>query len=91
MGTDVIDFFKQYNTTYETACREKKVEYLKDASKYKYVYAIKFKGEVIYRSYITRLKWANYFLTEREAAIAVDKKLIEKGKEPVNILKKCLK
>ena len=28
------------------------------------------------------------FKTEREAAIAVDKYLISKGKEPVNILKK---
>jgi hypothetical protein len=27
----------------------------------------------------------------REAALCVDKYLINKGKEPVNILKKCLK
>jgi len=88
MRQDVIDFFKQHKTTYEQACREKKVEYLPGISPYKYVYGIKFRGEVVYRAYITRLKWANYFLSEREAAIAVDKKLLEKGKEPVNILKK---
>lgn len=33
-------------------------------------------------------KWhSKYFLTEREAAIAYDKRLIELGKPPVNILK----
>ena len=31
--------------------------------------------------------WSKHFKTEREAALAVDKKLIEIGKEPVNILK----
>ena len=34
--------------------------------------------------------WVAYFETEREAAIAVDKKLIEIGEEPVNILKRKL-
>lgn len=33
-------------------------------------------------------KWRAYFETEREAALAVDKKLIELGEEPVNILKR---
>lgn len=31
--------------------------------------------------------WACFKTTEREAALAVDKKLIELGREPVNILK----
>lgn len=43
-----------------------------------------------YRAQIIRLEpsinWRAYFDTEREAAIAVDKKLIEIGEEPVNIL-----
>lgn len=34
-----------------------------------------------------RRKWQNYYKSEREAAIAVDIKLIEQGKPPVNILK----
>jgi len=31
--------------------------------------------------------WTAFFATEREAAIAVDKKMIELGRKPVNILK----
>ena len=34
------------------------------------------------------LHWQARFITEREAAIAVDKKRIELGLEPVNILKR---
>lgn len=34
------------------------------------------------------LRWkSNYLKTEREAALAYDKKMIELGKPPVNILK----
>lgn len=33
-------------------------------------------------------QWRVYKATEREAAIAYDKKMIELGREPINILKK---
>lgn len=57
-------------------------------SKYKYV-------QGILTISLNKTKWVvnikgvgrNGFETEREAALAVDKYLISKGKEPVNILK----
>lgn len=55
---------------------------------YKYVTIFKYKEVIYYRAGLAKYKWAKYFNNEREAAIAVDKKLIEKGKEPVNILKR---
>lgn len=56
---------------------------------YKYVYAYKIKdGTIIYQSYIPTYKWSAYHNSEKEAAIAVDKFLISKGKDPINILKK---
>jgi hypothetical protein len=53
-----------------------------------HVAKFQYKDIVFYRASIRRFNWAKYFDIEREAAIAVDKKLIEKGEEPVNILKK---
>ena len=56
-------------------------------SQYKYVSGI-------YNGYTTKwyIRFSNVsmdlFETEREAAIAADKKLIERGFEPVNILKR---
>jgi hypothetical protein len=55
--------------------------------KYKYVYSYKMPdGYIKYQSYISKYGWSKYHETERQAAIAVDKYLIFKGKEPVNIL-----
>jgi hypothetical protein len=54
---------------------------------YKYVYSYKMTtGEVVYQSYITKYKWSCYHETERAAAIAVDKKLLFNGEDPINIL-----
>jgi hypothetical protein len=53
-------------------------------SKYKYVSKIESAGKVYWRGRI--FDTGKSFKTEREAAIYVDKKLIEKFKEPVNIL-----
>lgn len=36
----------------------------------------------------TGYKWSKMFDTERDAALAVDRKLISLGKKPVNILKR---
>ena len=55
-------------------------------SKYKYVYGIQPDGDRWY--WQLRLKGVSNkcYDTEREAALVVDKYLISKGKEPVNIL-----
>mgnify|MGYP003660147441 CR=1 FL=1 len=55
--------------------------------KYKNVYSYKMPdGSIKYQSYISKYRWSKYHETERQAAISVDKYLILKGKEPVNIL-----
>lgn len=53
-------------------------------SKYKYVSQIDTAGKIWWRGAIYGS--GKNFKTEREAAIYIDKRLIEKGKEPVNIL-----
>jgi uncharacterized protein YlxP (DUF503 family) len=56
-------------------------------SKYKYVVKIqKTDGTYVYQMSV--LGVCMVFDTEREAALKVDKMLISKGKEPVNILKR---
>ena len=55
--------------------------------KYKNVYSYKMPdGSVKHQSYISKYRWYKYHETERQAAIAVDKYLLSKVKEPVNIL-----
>ena len=60
-------------------------KYQKKSSKYKYVgkYICE-KGVVKWRTMISTTGFS--FDTEREAAMCVDKILIARGKEPVNIL-----
>lgn len=60
----------------------------KGKSKYKYVTCIDVDGEILWRGVFFRNGHGNgkSFKTEREAAIYVDKKLIEQHKTPVNIL-----
>ena len=48
----------------------------------------KWSGKVYIDNYRTKQK--SFFKTEREAALWVDKVLLENGKEPVNILKRKL-
>ncbi len=55
-------------------------------SKYKYVSQIELSTGVWWRGSINGT--GKSFRTEKEAAIYIDKKLIKKGKEPVNILKR---
>jgi len=60
----------------------------KGKSKYKYV--LKFRDTQMTIRWSCNLpKYKHTFDTEREAAIAVDKELIKRGKEPVNILKRA--
>ena len=56
-------------------------------SEYAHVSLFDYKGEVYYKAQMSKYRWAVFFLTEKEAAKAVDIKLIEKGLDPVNILK----
>lgn len=57
-------------------------------SKYKNVYLIEFLGDIYYKASISKYQWVKHFLDEREAAKAVDIKLIEHGEKPINILNK---
>lgn len=61
---------------------------VKNGSKYKLVYLFLNKGKEVWTASIGTKYGRNmkYFKTEREAALAVDKYLIEMGKNPVNIL-----
>lgn len=55
--------------------------------KYKNVYSYELlNGDVVHQSYISKYKWSAYHDSEKKAAIAVDKFLISKGKEPINVL-----
>ena len=55
--------------------------------KYKNVYAYEMPdGSIKYQSFIPKYKWSVYFETEKQAAIEVDKFLINKGLKPVNVL-----
>jgi NACalpha-BTF3-like transcription factor len=66
--------------------RRKDKKYIRK-SEYAHVSLFEYKKEVYYKAQISKYKWTVFFLTEKEAAKAVDIKLIEKGQEPVNILK----
>lgn len=57
------------------------------SSLYKGVYIIKHGKEIKYQARNNKFN-GHLVSTEREAAIAFDKYLINKGKSPVNILKK---
>ena len=54
---------------------------------YKYVYLISYNGVETYSVEMPMYKYYKPFENLREAAIAVDKKLIENEREPINILK----
>lgn len=59
----------------------------KGKSAYKHVSMFEYDKVLYYKSQIAKFKWHKFFTTEKEAARAVDLKLIEKGFSPVNILK----
>ncbi len=58
------------------------------SEKYKYVRKVLFGTTEQWQAAIAKYKFSKCFNNEKEAAIAVDKKFIENGKNPVNILKK---
>ena len=57
-------------------------------TEFKYVSVVNYDGVATFRAELCKYKWMKCFSSCREAALAVDKKLIEKGKQPVNILVK---
>lgn len=57
-----------------------------EGSKYKYVSKYKLGDKFKYQTVICGIR--KWFDSEREAALYVDNVLIDKGKNPVNILKK---
>lgn len=61
-------------------------KYIAKSEKYKYVYKYSTsKGKIFFVGRVVGYKKEN-FKNERECALWVDKQLISKGKEPVNIL-----
>ena len=60
-------------------------------TKYKYVYKVSFDNIETYRAELSKYHFCKCFDVIRDAAIAIDKKLLENNKEPVNILKRKYK
>jgi hypothetical protein len=54
---------------------------------YKHVSMFEYDKIVYYKAQIAKFKWHKFFIDEKEAAKAVDYKLIEKGEQPKNLLK----
>jgi hypothetical protein len=65
----------------------KKDKKLVRKSEYKHVSIFTYSGFIYYKAQIKKLKFASFFLVEKDAAKAVDLKLIENGITPINILK----
>ena len=55
---------------------------------YKYVQEVQFGKNKLWRAELPKYNYVKVCDTERAAALAVDKKLIELKKEPINILKR---
>lgn len=56
-------------------------------TEYAHVSMVEFLGEIYYKAHLHKYKWTKHFVDLRDAAKAVDLKLIEKGLKPKNILK----
>ena len=57
-------------------------------TQYKYVKSYTYEGVEVFYAQINAIQWSKMFENLKEAAIAVDTKLLEIGKKPVNVLKK---
>ena len=64
----------------------RQAKWIKEGSTFKHVGVCEFKGKRYYRATIGRYQWNCIYETERQAAVAVDRKLLEKGEQPVNVL-----
>ena len=92
---------KMRKKTQNTELNEKKALHISDVrrsayiygkkklpkGKYKNVYSYELPdGKIVNQSFLPKYKWSAYHDSEKKAAIAVDKFLIAKGKEPINVL-----
>lgn len=59
----------------------------KGKSIYKHVSIFEYNNNIYYKAQIAKFKWHKFFIDEKQAARAVDIKLIEKGLSPLNILR----
>ena len=64
----------------------RQAKWIKEGSTFKHVGVYEFKGMRYYRATIGRYQWHCIYETERQAAVAVDRKLLEKGEQSVNVL-----
>lgn len=55
---------------------------------YKYVYIVSYDGVLTYRAELTKFHFHKCFAIAKDAALAIDKKLLENNQDPVNILKR---
>lgn len=64
------------------------VNILRNQKKSQYKYVRYYESDIGngWKAQIPKFRWTAFFDDERKAAIAVDKKFIEKGLKPVNIL-----
>lgn len=58
------------------------------STSYKYVYIVSYDGILTYRAELVKFHFNRCFALARDAALAVDKKLLENNQDPVNILKR---
>lgn len=74
------------------ALKSRETKQLKVSDNYKYVTIYQYREHIFYQAHQPRSKgnrsWSKCFFNERDAARAVDLKRIERGQEPVNILKR---
>lgn len=84
-----MDFTRQPMTTDEIL---QVLHYRKDKkhirkSDYSHVSVFEYNKVLYYKAQIAKYRWHKFFTDEKEAAKAVDLKLIEKNQQPKNILK----
>lgn len=64
------------------------IKFVGKSQQFKYVQRLTQNGKELFYARLNKYRLNKMFKDERAAAIWVDKKLIERGKKPVNILKK---
>lgn len=57
-------------------------------TRYKYVYIVSYDGVLTYRAELAKYHYMKCFAIAKDAALAIDKKLLENNQDPVNILKR---
>lgn len=63
-------------------------KFLGESQKYKHVSVYEYGNRKYFKAVMNKFNFRNYYLTEKEAAIAIDTLLIKNKMPPVNTLKK---